>query len=102
MTNSSFTLLLAGAIVTGYCVIGLFFLRFWTKTKDYLFAYFAAAFWLLAAERVVILRLGIAGSHNPMVYLTRLFAFLLIIAAIVRKNRAPRRIAKSPGVADQS
>jgi hypothetical protein len=77
--------LLSGAVFLGYAVIGLFFLRFWTKSRDRLFAWFAAAFWLLAIERLLLARF--AGTDLPAVYLVRLAAFILIIAAIVDKNR---------------
>ena len=35
-------LLVSGAIVMGYAVAGLFFLRFWRETRDRLFLIFAA------------------------------------------------------------
>ena len=43
-----------GASALGCWVIGLFFLRFWRNTRDRLFAFFAAAFWVL----------GSTGSHS--------------------------------------
>jgi hypothetical protein len=81
--------LLLGATAMGSFVAGLFFLRFYRQTKDTLFAYFGAAFWILAAQAVAL------GLTNPdaevrvYLYLPRLLAFVLIIVAIVQKNRAP-------------
>jgi len=78
----------SGAIIFGYFVIGLFFVRFWLHTRDRLFGFFALAFWILAAERIVLLGTRPADIHNPSLYVTRLFAFLLIIGAIWDKNRS--------------
>lgn len=78
---------LSGAVFTLCCVAGVFFLRFWRKTRDRFFAFFAAAFALMALQRVVML-----GPWNneylAEVYILRLLAFVLILAAIVDKNRA--------------
>ena len=42
---------LAGAIVAGFAVAGLFFLKFWRRPHDQLFLAFTGAFWLLAVAR---------------------------------------------------
>ena len=81
-----------GAIVMACAAAGTFFLRFWRKTGDRLFAIFALAFWILGVHWFVLawtnqnqreLQLGL--------YAIRLLAFLLILFAIVDKNRASRR-----------
>ncbi|HEY0093029.1 MAG TPA: DUF5985 family protein [Archangium sp.] len=72
-------------------VAGLFFLRFWRKTRDRFFAFFAASFWLMGLHRVVVLALRDSNEHLVAAYLIRLFAFVLILVAIVDKNRVPRR-----------
>lgn len=82
---------MAGAIVMSYLVISLFFLRFWKRTRDRLFAMFALAFWVLAVNRA----LAIAGTEehelrNLAYYTVRLVAFLLILIAIIDKNRTSR------------
>jgi hypothetical protein len=77
---------LSGAITMGFLVAGLFFLRFWVKTRDRLFLVFAVAFWLLALNQGIIGLGGIAREELSWVYLLRLAAFSLIIVAIVRKN----------------
>lgn len=86
--HAGLALLISGAIVMGYGVVGLFFLRFWRETRDRLFLIFAGAFWLLGGQR-----LALAFSHDMVeddtgLYLVRLFAFLLILGAIVDKNRS--------------
>jgi hypothetical protein len=78
---------LSGAICMAASVISLFFIRFWRKTHDPLFAFFAAAFAILALERVARLPWHVDNEVQPYTYLARLFAFLLIIVAIIRKNR---------------
>ena len=81
-------LLISGAIVMGYAVAGLFFLRFWRETRDRLFAIFAAAFWLLGLQRLALAALPLAPEEATWLYVARLLAFLLILWAIVDKNRA--------------
>jgi hypothetical protein len=73
-------------------VAGLFFLRFWTETRDRLFALFAAAFWVLGLSWTVLAAVPPTDETRHYVYLIRLAAFLLIGLAVLDKNRArPRR-----------
>ena len=74
-----------GTITMSYLVVGLFFLRFWHRTRDSLFLIFAIAFWLLTANYGAFALGGIARGAG-WVYLPRLLGFLLIIGAIVNKN----------------
>jgi membrane-associated PAP2 superfamily phosphatase len=78
---------LGGAISMGFLVAGLFFLRFWRTTRDRLFLFFAAAFFILMAERVVRGAMEIRTEWVPYVYMIRLAAFVLILIAILDKNR---------------
>jgi hypothetical protein len=66
--------------------VGLFFLRFWRRTRDSLFLAFAVAFALLAANQAVPILFGVPSENQGYVYLLRLAAFVLIIAAVARKN----------------
>ena len=79
---------LAGAIVMGYAVCGLFFLRFWRRTQDRLFLVFAFAFWLLGVQRLAMVLVGSVEETRTGLYVVRLFAFLLILGAIIDKNRS--------------
>lgn len=74
------------AAIMGYLVAGLFFLKFWARTRDSLFAVFAASFWLMALNSTLAVVLDIPHENQAILYLLRLAAFLLIIIAIVRKN----------------
>jgi len=81
-----FLKLLGDAAVMGYLIAGLFFLKFWTRTRDSLFAAFAAAFWLMALNSTLAVMLDLPRENAAAVYLLRLLAFLLIIGAIIWKN----------------
>jgi hypothetical protein len=77
---------MSGAQTIGYLVAALFFLKFWRRTRDSLFAAFAAAFVLMAANQATPVLFGVPDEALGGVYLLRLAAFLLIIVAVVRKN----------------
>ncbi|MDT8757392.1 DUF5985 family protein [Sphingomonas psychrotolerans] len=79
---------LSGAVTLGFAIAGLFFLRFWRDTHDELFLAFAAAFLLLGVGQAILALGGIPDEQRSWVYLVRLVAFLTIIVAILRKNRA--------------
>jgi hypothetical protein len=89
--RAGFAFLVTGAIVMGYGVAGLFFLRFWRETRDRLFVIFAGAFWLLGAQRLALAFSGSLVEDDTGLYLVRLFAFLLILGAVVDKNRSSRQ-----------
>lgn len=77
---------LSGAIMLGFGAAGLFFYKFYRKTDDRLFQYFAVSFWLLACERFLLFILEPVSEHAVYVYLVRLLAYSLIIYAFVEKN----------------
>lgn len=81
----------SGALVAGYAVAGLFFLRFWRETRDRLFGIFAAAFWLLAVQRAALALSSDPNGDQVLLYGIRLLAFVLILVAIVDKNRGSGR-----------
>lgn len=78
---------LNGAVVLGFAVCSLFFLRFWYRTRDELFVTFALAFALLGIGPAILVLGDIPTEERGSVYLIRLVAFLLILVAIYRKNR---------------
>lgn len=82
---------LTGVLVTACAVAGLFFVRFWRRTSDRLFGIFAVAFWLLGINWLA-LAFTTRDEIQTRWYFLRLLAFLLILAAIIDKNRsrAPR------------
>lgn len=78
---------LHGVLTAGYLVAGLLFLRSWRDTHDRLFALFAAAFWLLAVQRFLISQSVGPEEDRVHFYLIRLAAYLLILGAVIDKNR---------------
>lgn len=80
----------SGATFAAFWIAALFFARFWVKTQDRFFAFFAAAFVMFGAERVVQLFIDPNHEARSLVYLIRLGAFLIILFAVIDKNRAAR------------
>lgn len=76
-----------GALAFGYAVTALFFLRFWRQSRDRLFASFAAAFSVLTLQRLLLAAAVRYEWNTTWAYALRLFAFVLILYAIVDKNR---------------
>jgi hypothetical protein len=79
---------LSGAVAFGFLVCALFFLRFWRRTRDELFIAFALAFGLLGAVQAALALSSIPTEERAPIYLFRLLAFVIILFAIFRKNRA--------------
>lgn len=78
----------SGALMICCLTAGFFFLKFWKKTHDKLFMLFGLSFFLLSFERLVLGYIGANNEPSSSVYLIRLTAFLLIIYAIIDKNKA--------------
>ena len=77
----------SGALSLGYLTAALFFLRFWRQSADRLFAIFAAAFVILAAQRVSLTMAERFEWDTTWAYVMRLAAFVLILWAVLDKNR---------------
>ena len=78
---------LGGLVTMGFVVAGLFFLRFWKRTRDRLFLAFAFAFWLLGLNQALLTLTDIPVEERSWLFLLRLAAFSLILISIWRKNR---------------
>ena len=76
----------SGIVTAGFLACGLFFLRFWSHSRDFLFLAFAAAFWLLALNVAVVVLVPEPDEIRSWFYLIRLVAYVLIAIAIIRKN----------------
>jgi uncharacterized membrane protein HdeD (DUF308 family) len=81
---------LLGVIVTASLIAAAFFWKFWRQTRDTLFLAFAAAFFVEGVNRISFLFIENPNEGSPAIYAVRLVAFLLILAAIVRKNWGAR------------
>ena len=77
---------LSGLITMGFVIAALFFFRFWRRTRDALFLAFGLAFLLLALNQALIGLSDVTGEERSFLYIPRLAAFALLIAAIVGKN----------------
>ena len=78
--------LIVGAVIMGLATSALFFLRFWTRTREGLFIAFALAFWLLGLMQCLLTFADIPDEERSWLYLLRLAAFALILVSIGFKN----------------
>ncbi len=78
-----------GSSTVAAAVAGLLFLRFWRKTRERLFVFFAVSFWLLSLNWL-LLGWYRQTEVSTALYLIRLVAFSLILVGIADKNRAGR------------
>lgn len=81
---------LSGMVSGGFLIAALFFLRFWKRTREALFLFFAGAFLLLGVGQTILALGGFPVEERSWIYLIRLAAFLLILVGIFSKNRASR------------
>lgn len=81
------TLFMWGACAMASAVIAVFFWTFYRNTADRLLAMFSLAFGSLSLHWVGLAIAQPAEDTRHYFYVLRLLAFLLIIAAIVDKNR---------------
>lgn len=79
---------LLGVIVTASLAAAAFFLKFWRQTHDTLFLGFGIAFLIEGLNRTAFLLLDAPNEGDPLIYTVRLFSYLVILLAIVNKNRA--------------
>ena len=82
------TQMLLGAIAMASLIAGALFARFWRRTRDRFFLFFAASFWLEGINRFLMGIFPGTSEDEPLYYLIRLVAFALILVAIGEKNRA--------------
>jgi hypothetical protein len=68
-------------------VSGLLLYRFWRESRDALFLFFSAGFWVMALSWALLAVFAPTGEARPFIYAMRLFAFLLIITGMIQKNR---------------
>jgi len=75
-----------GALTALCLVVALYFLKLWRRARERFYLFFAIAFAVFAVQWAV---LGTSSEyeHGLWPYATRLVAFLLILVAIIDKNR---------------
>jgi uncharacterized membrane protein HdeD (DUF308 family) len=79
--------LLLGAIAMASMLAALFFLRFWRSTHDRFFLFFALSFFLEGINRILMGVSNIGDENQPLYYLIRLISYVLILIALLDKNR---------------
>jgi len=84
----------AGMACATFALSAVFFLKFWKASRDRFFLFLCTTLGLLSLERAVsvaiyyMLQAEAQSDHTrSWLYLIRLAAFLLILAAILDKNR---------------
>jgi hypothetical protein len=77
---------LSGALTLAYFVAGIHFLRFWRRTADPLFGFFAVAFWLFSLNQLASSVPIVSNETDGYEYLLRASGFILILIAIVQRN----------------
>lgn len=80
--------MLQGATAMGCVALAVFFLRFWVRSRDRLFAIFSGAFAVFAVNRVMLVLLVASQETDMLIYGIRAVAFGLLFLAILDKNRA--------------
>lgn len=78
---------MAGACVMACFVIGLKFLKYWKLSQDKFFIWFAAAFWTFGLGWLLRIADPGGSEHGYLLFLPRLCGFLMILVAILYKNR---------------
>ena len=91
MESEPLKLMLLGAIGLAALVVAMFFARYWHTTHDRLYLFFGASFAVQGLDRFIQGLYIDAPDERVTIYLLRLIAYSLFIAAIVDKNRSARR-----------
>jgi len=79
-------LMLIGAIGLSCFIASLFFMRFWKTTHDRFFLFLAVSFAIEGCGRILLGLAEYSSEQEPLFYLLRLLAFLIILWAIIDKN----------------
>lgn len=82
-----------GATTFGSWVIALFFLKYWKRTRDRLFLFFSAAFWILSVNWIALATTTPDYEARHWIFVARVLAFSFMILGILDKNwntRPPR------------
>jgi hypothetical protein len=85
---------LVGSLALASAMAALFFWHYWKQSQDRLFVLFAAAFAAMTINWIGVAMIDPSREGQHYIYGVRLLAFLLIIVAIIDKNR---RVANGRG-----
>jgi len=87
MASRDAALFLWGATTLGAWVVALFFLKYWSRTRDRLFLFFSAAFWILSLNWIGLAITTPDHESRHWIFIARVVAFTCIILGILDKNR---------------
>ena len=87
---TTYTTAMLGALVAMSVLAAVFFLRYWWTSHDRLFLWFAGAFGTFGVSWGLLAYDTGASEHSFDIYAIRMIGFLLILAAILFKNRPQR------------
>lgn len=79
--------LLLGAISMTCFVAGMFFIKFWKATRDRFFLFFSFSFLIEGLNRILMGIFPSETDRDLMIYSIRAISYLLILIAIIDKNR---------------
>jgi hypothetical protein len=82
---------LLGVIATSSFAAGAFFMKFWRRSHDNFFLAFTVYFVTEGGIRTALLFFSKPNEGSPWIYVIRLMALVLILAAILRKNYGTTR-----------
>lgn len=85
--NLGLEMFLLGALSMASALAALFFLRFWTLSRDRLFLFFSLGFFTLGLTWTTLGIFHPGEETRHYYYVLRLVAFFLIIVGIADKNR---------------
>jgi peptidoglycan/LPS O-acetylase OafA/YrhL len=87
MQTEALVTFMQGATTMGCLALSVFFLRFWRRSHDRLFACFSLAFLVFAINRAMLVVLGSDAEDLVALYAIRAAAFGLILLGILDANR---------------
>jgi hypothetical protein len=81
------SIFLFGALAMACLAIAIKFLKYWRLSRDRFFVWFLASFTAFSIGWCLRLIVPRVSEQNYLAYLPRLFGYLLILIAILDKNR---------------
>jgi O-antigen/teichoic acid export membrane protein len=78
---------LGGAAAATSWIVAMFLFKFWRESRDRLLLLFSLAFLMLGVNWLLVSAVHPGTETRHLFYAVRLVAFLLILVAILDKNR---------------
>jgi hypothetical protein len=86
--NGNLAMFLLGVLAMGDLMAAMFFLKYWTRTKDRFFFYFIVSFGVEVVCRFLLMYTVFNSESEPLVYSLRLLSYAIILVGIADKNRS--------------